>query len=236
MTPLADLRSVGVTHLSYVVVISSSMMPAACAIIGTVPPQANTRMSGVLQHRPSSRAACRCPSRARSRRVVRVVQQFGCPHLADLRAQAHQRHREQVVGEAGVDAGGEARRLAQLAGLGDGFDPVRRVEVHRRPHPRRHGRRADVDPRAQEPGDQGDVVVGVRGGGPVVHQRVGFERDERVDVVGGRHAQASAEAADLTDVAAHLVGIAHPDPDQLEQRVLDDLGDDHPSRRSPCPR
>ena len=47
MTPLADLRSVGVTHFSYVVVISSSMMPAACAIIGTVPPQANTRMSGV---------------------------------------------------------------------------------------------------------------------------------------------------------------------------------------------
>ena len=46
MTPLAVLRSVGVTHLSHVVVISSSMMPAACAIIGTVAPQAKTRMSG----------------------------------------------------------------------------------------------------------------------------------------------------------------------------------------------
>ena len=51
MTPLADLRSVGVTHLSYVVVISSSMMPAACAIIGTVPPQANTENVRGLEHR-----------------------------------------------------------------------------------------------------------------------------------------------------------------------------------------
>jgi hypothetical protein len=46
MMPLADLRSVGVTHLSHVVVISSSMMPAARAIIGTVAPQANTSISG----------------------------------------------------------------------------------------------------------------------------------------------------------------------------------------------
>ena len=45
MMPLAVLRSSGVTHFSQVVVISSSMMPAAWAIIGTVAPQANTRMS-----------------------------------------------------------------------------------------------------------------------------------------------------------------------------------------------
>ena len=42
ITPLTVLRSVGVTHLSQVVVISSSSMPAAWAIIGTVAPQANT--------------------------------------------------------------------------------------------------------------------------------------------------------------------------------------------------
>ncbi|CNJ58688.1 Uncharacterised protein [Mycobacterium tuberculosis] len=45
ITPLAELRSVGVTHLSQVVVISSSMMPAACAIIGTVAPHAKISMS-----------------------------------------------------------------------------------------------------------------------------------------------------------------------------------------------
>ena len=32
----------------------------------------------------------------------------------------------------------------------------------------------DVDAGPQEPGDQRDVVVGVRRGRPVVHQRVGF--------------------------------------------------------------
>lgn len=38
MTPFAVVRSVGVTHLSHVVVISSSMTPAAWAIMGTVAP------------------------------------------------------------------------------------------------------------------------------------------------------------------------------------------------------
>lgn len=44
ITPLTVLRSVGVTHLSQVVVISSSMMPAAWAIIGTVAPHAKISM------------------------------------------------------------------------------------------------------------------------------------------------------------------------------------------------
>ena len=35
----------------------------------------------------------------------------------------------------------------------------------------------------------------------------------------------SADPADLADVAAHLLGVAHPDADQLEQRMLDDFGD-----------
>ena len=45
ITPLTVVRSVGETHLSHVVVISSSSIPAAWAIIGTVAPHANTRMS-----------------------------------------------------------------------------------------------------------------------------------------------------------------------------------------------
>ena len=36
--------------------------------------------------------------------VVDVVEDLEGPDLADLAAQAHQGHREQVVGEAGVDA------------------------------------------------------------------------------------------------------------------------------------
>ena len=159
--------------------------------------------------------------------VVGVVQQLGCPHLAHLRAQAHQRHREQVVGEAGVDAGGEARRLAQLARLGDGLDPVRRVEMHGGPHPRRHGGGAHVDAGAQEAGDQRDVVVGVRRGRAVVHQGVGLERDQRVDVVGRGDTERFGQSADLADVAADLVGIADADADQFEHRMFDDFGDDH---------
>ena len=47
MTPLAVLRSSAVTHFSQVVVISSSSMPAACAIIGTVAPHAMISSSGI---------------------------------------------------------------------------------------------------------------------------------------------------------------------------------------------
>ncbi len=47
MTPLTVLRSSGVTHFSHVVVMSSSSMPAACAIIGTVAPQAMISRSGI---------------------------------------------------------------------------------------------------------------------------------------------------------------------------------------------
>ena len=46
MTPLAVVIGTSVTHLSQVVVISSSSMPTACAIIGTVAPHAIVRMSG----------------------------------------------------------------------------------------------------------------------------------------------------------------------------------------------
>ena len=45
ITPLAVVMVVSVTHFSQVVVISSSSMPTAWAIIGTVAPHDMTRMS-----------------------------------------------------------------------------------------------------------------------------------------------------------------------------------------------
>ena len=45
ITPLAVVMGLSVTHFSQVVVISSSSMPTAWAIIGTVAPHDMTRMS-----------------------------------------------------------------------------------------------------------------------------------------------------------------------------------------------
>ena len=46
IVPFTVVIAFGVTHFSQVIVMSSSSMPAACAIIGTVAPQDMTRMSG----------------------------------------------------------------------------------------------------------------------------------------------------------------------------------------------
>ena len=68
-----------------------------------------------------------------------------------------------------------------------------------------------------------------------MHQRVGLQRDEGVDVVGGGQPEFPPESADFADVAAHLLRAVHPDADQFEQGVLDDLGDDHPADESRTP-
>ncbi len=68
-----------------------------------------------------------------------------------------------------------------------------------------------------------------------MHQRVGLEVDERVDVVGRSQAQRVGQAADLTDVAAHFVGIAHPDAHQFEERVLHDFRDHHLADKTGSP-
>ena len=57
--------------------------------------------------------------------------------------------------------------------------------------------------------DVADVVVGVGRGRPVVDQRVGPERDQGGDVVGGREPD-RVDAADLADVLADLVRVAAP--------------------------
>ena len=84
ITPLTVLRSVGVTHLSQVVVISSSSMPAAWAIIGTVAPQANTSMSEFSQQRLELRLAADAHLELVVALVVGVVQQLGGPHPPHL--------------------------------------------------------------------------------------------------------------------------------------------------------
>ncbi len=72
-----------------------------------------------------------------------------------------------------------------------------------------------------------DVGVGVRSGRAVMHQRVGLERDQRVDVVGGGDADRLGQPADFADVAADFLRVADADADQFELRMFDDLGDHH---------
>ena len=63
--------------------------------------------------------------------VVGVVEQLRRAHRAGPAAQPHQRHREEVVGEARVDAGREAGRATLVAGRRDRVDPRRRGLRHR---------------------------------------------------------------------------------------------------------
>ena len=58
-----------------------------------------------------------------------------------------------------------------------------------------------VDAGPQETRDQRDVVLGVHGRRAVMHQRVGFERDQGLDVVGGGDAHRLAQPADVADIA-----------------------------------
>ena len=167
--------------------------------------------------------------------VVGVVEQLRRAHRPDLAAQPHQGHREQVVGEPGVDAGGEARRAARSARCGDRVDPRGRRLRHRRPHPRRHRGGADVDAGAQERRHHPDVLVGVLRGRAVVDERVRPQCDQLVDRVGGAHAGRLGQAADVPSVATDLVGVGDADADQLERRVLHDLGD-HQLPTTPVPQ
>src|ERR1700757_3750547 len=75
----------------------------------------------------------------------------------------------------------------------------------------------------------------MRSGGAVVHQRVGLQRDQRVDIVDGHDADCRLESTDLADVEAHLVGVAHTDADELEQRMPDDLRNNHPADEPGAP-
>jgi len=159
-------------------------------------------------------------------RVIEVVEDLEGLDLLHFGAESHEGHREEVVGEARVDAGGEAGRATLLARLCDGFDPRWWVLPHVRPHPGRHRRRAHVGSGAQEGADVADVGVGLPRRGPVVDQGVGAQGDECIEVVRGREAY-RCDSADLPDVPPDLVLVVDTYPNQLEVRVTQDLGDHH---------
>ncbi len=85
---------------------------------------------------------------------------------------------------------------------------------------------AHIDAGPEEGAHVADVGVGLSGRRPVVHQGVGAEGDQRIKVVGGGDPD-GPDAADLAGVPADLVLVVDPDPDQLEVRVAQHLGDDH---------
>src|SRR5256885_323967 len=126
IVPLADGTGLSGTHFSQGVVMSSSSMPTASAIIGTVPPHAMTRISGI---------------------------------------------------------------------------------------------------------SRGEVSSGRR---PVVGQRVRCLGDQRLDVVGGDDA-GRCEPADLAHIATDLVRIGDSHSYELELRLPQDLGDDHPADEPGAP-
>ena len=70
--------------------------------------------------------------------------------------------------------------------------------------------------------------------GPVVHQGVGAEGDERIEVVGGGDPR-RCDAADVADVAADLVLVVDADADELEVGVAQHLGDHHPPHEPRAP-
>ena len=66
-----------------------------------------------------------------------------------------------------------------------------------------------------------DAVVGHGG----VHDAVGLQREQRVDVTRCRDAERAPEAGQLAGVAPDLVGVGDEEPDQLEVGVGVDAGD-----------
>ena len=57
-----------------------------------------------------------------------------------------------------------------------------------------------------------DAIVGHGG----VHDAVGLERQQSVDVARCRHAEGAGEPGQLAGIVAHLVGVRHVDADKLE--------------------
>jgi hypothetical protein len=57
-----------------------------------------------------------------------------------------------------------------------------------------------------------------------VHDAIGSERQERVDVAGPGDPEAAAESGQLAGVPADLVGVGDEESDQLEFRVGIDAG------------
>src|SRR5450755_3495292 len=72
------------------------------------------------------------------------------------------------------------------------------------------------------------------GGRPVVHESIGSQVDQGVNLVGRGQAD-RPDPADLTHIAAHLVRVAHPDTHQLKIWMAHHLGDDHLADKAGTP-
>jgi hypothetical protein len=181
------------------------------------------------------------------RLVVRgVVEDLHDAHGVDPLAGAEQHDGQRIVREAGVDAGREARRPTLSARRLEALDDVRRRPGR---EDERHDRgRHHVLPRLENPAEIGDGFGQAHVGGRGVRHAVGVERQQRVRVVGRRHADLSAEPAQVAGVPPDLVGAVHPETDELEIGVIDDAAqrelpditgaplDDTMGHAPPCPR
>ena len=103
----------------------------------------------------------------------------------------------------------------------------------RREDERHDGARDDVLPGAQDPRHVVDGLGGPQVGGRGVADAVGVEREQRVDVV-RRGDTERRDAGELARVTPRLLGAVHPEPDELELRVLDDEAQRVDARRCPC--
>jgi hypothetical protein len=144
--------------------------------------------------------------------IRRVVEDLHDPHGVDTLASAQERERDEVVGEARIDAGGETRGAARFArGLEWlGVAPWRRRRVHERDD--RCG--DDVGARFEDAGHVAHSVVGTQIAGRGVRHAVRAEPDDLVGVGGGGHSD-RPDPGELAGVAPGLVGTVHQDPGQL---------------------
>lgn len=72
------------------------------------------------------------------------------------------------------------------------------------------------------------------GGGPVMDEGVGSQRDQRIDVIGGPHPD-RVDATELTGVATDLGCAGDPDADEIEARMANNFRYDHSTHEAGSP-
>ena len=157
--------------------------------------------------------------------VERVVEDLLRPQLGDVGAHAGEEEREDVAGPPGVDAGGEDRRVAGCARLGEPLGHRRRHRgrvVHRV-----EGRGDDVGARPEHGIGFVERLVGPKVGVDRVDDTVDIGRRGERHVVGGCHTQ-RLDVRQLPDLDPDLGRVGDDGADELELVV----GRDRTDRRS----
>ena len=166
-------------------------MSRPAAICRTTLPQAMVRMPGCQRNASYVHRPAEAEHVAHDDRLVvgRVVADLHDPDLVDPLAEAGHHQRQDVVGEARVDAVDVHRGVALVAGVLDPREELGRQDLLR-PLQQHRPAAGDVDARLDERDEVLDAledpVVGHRG----VHDRVRRQGDQRVPVVGGLDARA----------------------------------------------